>query len=83
LDVAGLSAADVPFIFGGNSGAYAQNKAEEITLTAQYNLWANVISRLELRWDHMEHGNPFGANDAGAPFRSSDYLIALNVIYQF
>jgi hypothetical protein len=83
LDVAGLSAADVPFIFGGNSGAYAQNKAEEITLTAQYNLWANVISRLEFRWDHMEHGNPFGADNAGVPFRSSDYMLALNIIYQF
>jgi hypothetical protein len=83
LDAAGLTAADAGSIFTGVGAAYGQNKAEELTLTAQYNLWANVISRLELRWDHMEHGNPFGADDAGAPFRSSDYLIALNVIYQF
>jgi hypothetical protein len=56
---------------------------EELTATAQYNLWANVISRLELRWDHAEHNQPFGANDAGAPYRGNDFLVALNVIYQF
>ena len=83
LDAAGLTAADAASIFTGVGAAYGQNKAEELTLTAQYNLWANVISRLEFRWDHMDTGSPFGANDAGAPFRSSDYLIALNVIYQF
>ena len=36
------------------------NTAEEFTATAQYNLWANVISRVEFRWDHVEHGNFFG-----------------------
>jgi hypothetical protein len=29
--------------------------ADELTLTAQYNLWANVISRVEFRVDHLEH----------------------------
>ncbi|HZT21940.1 MAG TPA: outer membrane beta-barrel protein [Verrucomicrobiae bacterium] len=68
---------------GGYAGVYSKNAAEEITATAQYNLWANVISRLEFRWDHVEHGTPFGANAAGLPFRANDFLIAANLIYQF
>ena len=60
------------------------NTAEELTATAQYNLWVNVISRLEFRWDHAEHGNFFGANSAtGAANRSNDFMLALNLIYQF
>lgn len=60
--------------------------AEELTATVQYNLWANVISRLEFRWDHVEHGNAWGpsANAAGTtPGKEDDFLLALNVIYQF
>jgi hypothetical protein len=72
------------------NSAYAGNEAEEFTATAQYNLWANVISRLEFRWDHVEHGNAFGfsstdvsaANTSGTS-RSNDFLLALNLIYQF
>ncbi|HZT21821.1 MAG TPA: outer membrane beta-barrel protein [Verrucomicrobiae bacterium] len=64
------------------AGPYG-SAAEEFTATAQYNLWANVISRLEFRWDHVEHGTPFGANAAGLPFRANDFLIAANLIYQF
>jgi putative OmpL-like beta-barrel porin-2 len=60
------------------------NTAAEFTATVQYNLWVNVISRLEFRWDHAEHGNFFGANSAtGAANRSNDVLLALNLIYQF
>lgn len=67
-----------------NNAAHPGNAAEEFTATAQYNLWANVISRLEFRWDHVEHGNFFGADAAnGAAFRANDFLLALNVIYQF
>lgn len=47
------------------------------TLTADYALWANVISRLEYRWDHDIGGSPktLGARNAS--------LLALNVIYKF
>ncbi len=97
LNTEGLTAADAASIFGGNTSTastlasglgtaqlgYSGNKVEELTATAQYNLWANVISRLELRWDHAEHNQPFGANDAGNPYRGNDFLVALNVIYQF
>jgi hypothetical protein len=59
-------------------------KAEEITFTTQYNLWANVLSRVEFRWDHVEHGKAFDNNIAfGAPTKDNAFLLALNLIYQF
>ncbi|HTQ52061.1 MAG TPA: outer membrane beta-barrel protein [Candidatus Acidoferrales bacterium] len=89
LNTEGLTAADAGSIFGANTsattaGLYGQNKIEELTATAQYNLWANVISRVEFRWDHAEHRNPFGSSSStGLNFRDNDFLLALNVIYQF
>ncbi|HEV2319928.1 MAG TPA: outer membrane beta-barrel protein [Verrucomicrobiae bacterium] len=63
---------------------YSGNNADEITATVQYNLWANVITRGEFRWDHVEHGNSYGySKGTGAPDRSNDFLLALNIIYQF
>ncbi len=69
---------------------YPGNNAEEFTATVQYNLWANVITRGEFRWDHIEHrgldGEGFGVSSTGtslAPDRNNDFLLALNVIYQF
>jgi hypothetical protein len=63
------------------------NAAEEVTLTAQYNLWANVLSRVEVRWDHVNHGSPFGVGTTppAAPGgdQSNAFLLALNLIYQF
>jgi hypothetical protein len=62
----------------------SETKAEEVTLTAQYNLWANVISRVEFRWDHVENGSPFDANDTtGNPDHKNAFLLAANLIYQF
>lgn len=64
--------------------AVRASNAEEITATAQYSLWANVISRAEFRWDHVEQGKPFGVSSAsGTNFRSNDFMLALNLIYQF
>ena len=51
----------------------------EATLTAQYDLWKNVISRLELRADHSEN-KAFTVNGGQA---KSTYLAALNIIYKF
>jgi hypothetical protein len=82
-----------------NNETFHGNAAEELTLTVQYNLWANVISRAEFRWDHVEHGDAFGASgkgvhegddETGLPGsgfgerdKSNDFLLALNLIYQF
>jgi hypothetical protein len=73
--------------FDGEEFGFGGNKGEEVTLTAQYNLWANVITRAEFRWDHVEHGDQFGAsehaNNFGETDKNDDFLLALNVIYQF
>lgn len=54
------------------------------TLTADYQLWKNVISRVEFRWDHdLDEGN--GVN--GDAFRSGTHTdemsLMANVIYKF
>ncbi len=74
----------------GDTGFYTlaaphpRNDFEEFTATLQYNLWANVLSRVEFRWDHAEHGTPFGiAPTSGAGIKNNDFLLALNLIYQF
>ena len=53
------------------------------TATVQYDLWANVLSRLEFRWDHADHGQAYGGTVSGAPDRANAFLLALNVIYKF
>jgi hypothetical protein len=60
-----------------------RNKIEEVTATAQYDLWKNVISRVEFRWDHIEHGPAFGGSTPGAPNRDNAYMLAANIIYKF
>jgi hypothetical protein len=54
-------------------------KGEEVTATLQYNLWANVVSRLEFRWDHIDSGTTFGNNVGDA----NTFLLAANFIYTF
>ncbi|MBI3877128.1 MAG: outer membrane beta-barrel protein [Verrucomicrobia bacterium] len=56
-----------------------------MTLTADYSLWENVITRLEYRWDHALSGHLKGTALVG-PFaggRVNTSIIALNVIYKF
>jgi hypothetical protein len=57
--------------------------AEEITATAQYALWANVLSRVEFRWDHIEHGKAFDNTPQGDVAHQNAFMLALNLIYQF
>ncbi|HEY5503962.1 MAG TPA: outer membrane beta-barrel protein [Sedimentisphaerales bacterium] len=59
--------------------------AEEVTLTARYDLWANVVSRVEFRWDHVEHGNAFNqtTHTSFGSNMSNAFMLAFNVIYQF
>lgn len=63
-------------------------KVFSLTGTIQYDLWANVLSRLEVRWDHQAGGHPgdaFGGEDGADDFGSTkdSVLIAANIIYQF
>jgi hypothetical protein len=55
-----------------------------LTGTVQYDLWKNVISRVEFRWDHSANGNDeFGGSTAGDPDRKNAFMLAANVIYKF
>ena len=54
-------------------------RGEELTATVQYNLWANVISRAEFRWDHSDQGEAFSNSHGSA----DSFLLAANLIYTF
>ncbi|HYV63237.1 MAG TPA: outer membrane beta-barrel protein, partial [Bryobacteraceae bacterium] len=51
------------------------------TLTVDYALWENVISRLEWRWDHDASNHK--AMASGGFARNNSQTIALNVVYKF
>jgi len=57
------------------------------TFTVDYSLWANVMSRVEFRWDHYMKGGPgvFGATypNTGFPRDKNAVSLALNLIYKF
>jgi len=60
------------------------SKILALTATVQYDLWKNVISRLEVRWDHSLTDTPtFGGTDAGHPTMDNAWMLAANVIYKF
>lgn len=54
-----------------------------ITLTADYALWSNLITRLEGRWDRAINGDrPFGGEQGIADDRNT-FTVALNTIFKF
>jgi hypothetical protein len=68
----------------GVTGINSPSKILALTATVQYDLWKNVISRLELRWDHSLTDTPvFGGTTAGQPTLDNAWLLAANVIYKF
>jgi hypothetical protein len=62
---------------------------DEFTATVQYALWANVLSRVEFRWDHVEDVASFDNSTlypgfgGPSPIHNNAYMVALNLIYQF
>lgn len=69
----------------GTYGAPANGLDDEylgVTATVDYSLWANVISRLEFRWDQDLESNSksFGVNGNN---QENAFQLALNVIYNF
>jgi len=60
---------------------FASPHGEEFTVTAQYALWANVLSRVEARWDHAET-TPSYAIGGGGAVRDALFLGA-QLIYTF
>jgi len=59
-----------------NYGYSYNNDAYELTGTVEYDLWANVISRVEIRWDHLSTPN-YG------DFNRSTLGLYANLIYKF
>lgn len=56
-----------------------------LTETVQYDLWKNVISRLEFRWDHSLSGADAYGGTVASPTPSAEnaFLVAANLIYKF
>jgi hypothetical protein len=56
-----------------------------LTGTVQYDLWANVLSRLEFRWDRSLHSgeDPFGVTTNGENGQQNAFMLAANIIYKF
>jgi hypothetical protein len=88
-DGSALSAADVTdntsFATGFAPAYGTLDKVLATTVTLEYDLWANVMSRIEARWDHNAGGAgpAFGGTVAGVPTKNNEYLIAANIIYKF
>lgn len=72
-------------------GEYAKGigfKAEALTGTIQYDLWQNVISRLEVRWDHVSSAppglsRPLGGTSSSPGGKKNAVMVAANFIYVF
>jgi hypothetical protein len=72
----------------GLEGPTKFDKVVALTGTVQYDLWANVITRLEVRWDHAADGvAAFGGDgtvgSGAAPDKKNEVMIGANVIYKF
>jgi hypothetical protein len=79
----GSALSGAEFLANGVPGTL--DKVIAVTGTFEYDLWANVMSRLEVRWDHNAGGGgaAFGGETAGVPTKNNEVLIAANVIYKF
>jgi hypothetical protein len=55
-----------------------------LTVTADYSLWKNVVSRVEFRWDRaLDGSSPFGGTVAGVPRDKNAVSLGVNIIYIF
>jgi len=75
---------------GGNGQAFFNPsgfKVFELTGTLQYDLWKNVLTRLEVRWDHGSNGHYFGAaetdGETAPDFKRNEVVVIANVVYKF
>ena len=65
------------------SGMTDTQRIMEFTVTAQYDLWKNVLSRVEARWDRSVGGGPLFGGTTGTPDQRNAFILAANVIYKF
>jgi hypothetical protein len=66
-------------------GTFLADKVLAASATLQYDLWANVVSRLEFRWDHAADGSsPYGGTSSGdSGDKKNSYILLANVAYKF
>jgi hypothetical protein len=57
--------------------------AVAFTGTLQYDLWANVLTRLEFRWDHASHDIYGGNLNGGGTYVENAIMVALQAVYRF
>jgi hypothetical protein len=60
-------------------------KVVATTATVRYDLWKNVLSRIEFRWDYSASGQPAygGTNLGGVPTQKNSFILLANVVYKF
>ncbi len=64
-------------------GPAMPDRAMELTGTVQYDLWKNVMTRLEARWDHsLTGGGVWGGETVAGDQKNAVVLIA-QAIYKF
>ena len=68
----------------GSQNLVFPEKVFALTGTVQYDLWKNVLSRVEARWDHAANGaDAFGGDPGGAPALKNHFMVVANLIYKF
>ena len=58
------------------------NQAQELTATLQYALWANVLTRLEFRYDHSNGTDYPYVTNAGSTQQNA-FMLAAQAVYTF
>lgn len=65
-------------------------KVFAVTGTVQYDLWKNVLSRIEFRWDHAADGSeaygeapPPGSSTSGPGTSKNSYILLASISYRF
>ena len=92
-DVSGsLASASQLFGAGTPNGPGLASKVLALTGTVQYDLWKNVLTRVEARWDHALDGTDAFGDTQAARFQGGHivtgtaqnaFTLAANVIYKF
>ncbi|MFM2295195.1 MAG: putative beta-barrel porin-2, OmpL-like, partial [Verrucomicrobiota bacterium] len=59
------------------------DEAQSVTATVQYDLWQNVVSRLEARWDHTETVGSSAAFTSDFHSKGDYVSFYANIIYKF
>ena len=78
---------DIPLPLG-DGVIHGNNELFALTGTIQYDLWKNVLSRIEVRWDHLAGDGEMSTGTGGFGGASNNtrrnfVLVAANIIYQF